>query len=810
MAQQMSLSHIHLDLPMLPLKDMVVYPHMVVPLFVGRPTSVKALEEAMMHGQNIFVVAQKEVTDAKDLDISNLYRIGTVATVLQMLRLPDGTLKILVEGQSRARAVEFEKTGEDFYHVNLELIEDIPLGADDIDPLCRTLVGQFDQYVKVNKKVPPEVMTALAGVEEPGRVADTIAAHLNLKINSRQQILEARNVGQRVALLLKIMETEIDVLHVEKRIRSNVKDAMDTTHRQYYLNEQLKAIKKEMGKLDDKKATAEMAAEDVDGDLGARIKAAKMPKEALKRVKSELKKLSKMPPMSSEATVSRHYIDTLIGVPWHKRTRTTKKLAKAQEVLDEDHYGLDKIKERILEHLAVQHRVGKIRGPILCLVGPPGVGKTSLGQSIARAVGRKFTRFALGGVRDEAEIRGHRRTYVGALPGKIIHNLSKVGVKNPLFLLDEIDKMATDFRGDPSSALLEVLDPEQNHTFVDHYLEVDYDLSDVMFVATANSMNIPPALLDRMEVIRLSGYTEDEKCNIATKYLLPKHLKQCGLKKGELNISDDVLLDIVRSYTREAGVRNVERELAKLCRKVVKSLMLDDQKASRTITLENLEDYLGVRRFSFGLADEKDQVGQVTGLAWTEVGGELLKIEVATMSGKGKTHRTGKLGDVMLESISAATTVVRARARAYGIADDFYEKHDVHVHVPEGATPKDGPSAGAAICTAIVSALSGIPVRKDIAMTGEITLRGEVLPIGGLKEKLLAALRGGIKTVLIPQENEKDLKEISEDVKEKLSIVPVKWIDQVLDKALTENPQPIETQEKTRVSASMVPVYDGL
>jgi ATP-dependent Lon protease len=535
-----------------------------------------------------------------------------------------------------------------------------------------------------------------------------------------------------------------------------------------------------------------------------------MPKEALKRVKSELKKLSKMPPMSSEATVSRHYIDTLIGVPWHKRTRTTKKLAKAQEVLDEDHYGLDKIKERILEHLAVQHRVGKIRGPILCLVGPPGVGKTSLGQSIARAVGRKFTRFALGGVRDEAEIRGHRRTYVGALPGKIIHNLSKVGVKNPLFLLDEIDKMATDFRGDPSSALLEVLDPEQNHTFVDHYLEVDYDLSDVMFVATANSMNIPPALLDRMEVIRLSGYTEDEKCNIATKYLLPKHLKQCGLKKGELNISDDVLLDIVRSYTREAGVRNVERELAKLCRKVVKSLMLDDQKASRTITLENLEDYLGVRRFSFGLADEKDQVGQVTGLAWTEVGGELLKIEVATMSGKGKTHRTGKLGDVMLESISAATTVVRARARAYGIADDFYEKHDVHVHVPEGATPKDGPSAGAAICTAIVSALSGIPVRKDIAMTGEITLRGEVLPIGGLKEKLLAALRGGIKTVLIPQENEKDLKEISEDVKEKLSIVPVKWIDQVLDKALTENPQPIETQEKTRVSASMVPVYDGL
>ncbi|RTZ74389.1 MAG: endopeptidase La [Gammaproteobacteria bacterium] len=774
--------------PVLPLRDVVVYPHMVIPLFVGRDKSIKALEATMQDNKQILLVAQKS-PDVDDPTPEDVYEVGTMASILQLLKLPDGTVKVLVEGSRRSHIKAItEKDG--YYVAEITPIEDeIDIPEQEMEVLMRTSTGLFDQYVKLNKKVPPEVLTSLASIDEPARLADTMAAHMSLKLEEKQQVLEMANVRERLEHIMGLMEGENDILQMEKRIRGRVKKQMEKNQREYYLNEQMKAIQKELGELDEVPNEFE--------ELAQKIAKAGMSKEAREKAEAELNKLKLMSPMSAEATVVRNYIDALLSVPWKKRTRIRNDIAKAEEVLEADHYGLEKVKERILEYLAVQQRVRKLKGPILCLVGPPGVGKTSLGQSIARATNRKFVRMALGGVRDEAEIRGHRRTYIGAMPGKIIQNLTKIGVRNPLFLLDEIDKMAQDFRGDPASALLEVLDPEQNHTFQDHYLEVDFDLSEIMFVATANSLNIPPALLDRMEVIRLSGYTEDEKVNIAERYLIPKQMKNNGLKPEELEIREAAVRDIVRYYTREAGVRSLEREIAKICRKVVKEILLGKNKGRKiTVTPKKLEKYLGVQRFRYGKAEERDQVGQVTGLAWTEVGGELLTIEAALMPGKGRLTHTGQLGDVMKESIQAAMTVVRSRAEVLGLNKDFHEKVDIHIHVPEGATPKDGPSAGIGMCTALVSALTNIPVRADVAMTGEITLRGEVLPIGGLKEKLLAAARGGIKTVIIPEENERDLKEIPKNITKSLDIRPVKWIDEVLEIALLEQPVPLAGEKE--------------
>ena len=768
------------SMPILPLRDVVVYPHMVIPLFVGREKSIQALDKAMEAGKKILLAAQKQA-DVDEPGIEDIHTMGTLATILQLLKLPDGTVKVLVEGVSRAR-INSVLPG-DYFAANIELIEDSLDDEDaDIDGLKRAVVTQFENYVKLNKKVPPEILASLSSIEQPGRLADTVAAHMALKLDEKQKILEIDSVRSRLEHVMSLIDGEIDMLQIEKRIRGRVKQQMEKSQREYYLNEQMKAIQKELGDMED--APNEVA------DLEQRIEAAGMSGEAKERANSELTKLKMMSPMSAEATVVRNYIDWLLKAPWKKRTRVLKRLDKAEEILEEDHYGLEKVKERILEYLAVQQRVRKLKGPILCLVGPPGVGKTSLGKSIARATNRKFVRMSLGGVRDEAEIRGHRRTYIGSMPGKIVQNLSKVGVRNPLMLLDEVDKMSQDFRGDPASALLEVLDPEQNSTFADHYLEVDFDLSDIMFVCTANTLNIPPPLLDRMEVIRIPGYTEDEKINIAHNYLIGKQISANGLKSKEIEISDDSVRDIVRYYTREAGVRSLEREIAKICRKVVKSLLLEPTDTKIVVSAENLETFLGVQKYRYGSAEENDQVGQVTGLAWTEVGGELLTIESAVVPGKGKLVNTGKLGEVMQESIQAAVTVVRSRAALLGIDPDFHQKVDIHVHVPEGATPKDGPSAGVGMCTALVSAISNIPVKSDVAMTGEITLRGEVLPIGGLKEKLLAAHRGGIKTVLIPHENEKDLAEIPKNINEKLDIVPVRWIDEVLALALDHVPVP--------------------
>ncbi len=773
------------QLPLLPLRDVVVFPHMVIPLFVGRPKSIKAMETAMEAGKSILLVAQKSAAK-DDPGPEDMYEIGCVASILQMLKLPDGTVKVLVEGGSRARI-------EDVVDLRSHWVGEATLlppegeQIPEVEAMRRALLSAFDQYVKLNKKIPPEILTSLSGVDEAGRMADTVAAHLPLKLEQKQQVLEMFDVKSRLEHLLSQLETEIDILQVEKRIRGRVKRQMEKSQREYYLNEQVKAIQKELGEGEEGADFEEM---------DKRIKRAHMPKDARKKAESELKKLKLMSPMSAEATVVRNYIETLVNLPWRKKSKISRDIKAAQEILDKDHYGLEKVKERIVEYLAVQTRVDKMKAPILCLVGPPGVGKTSLGQSIAKATNRKFVRMSLGGVRDEAEIRGHRRTYIGSMPGKILQNMTKVGVRNPLFLLDEVDKMGSDWRGDPSSALLEVLDPEQNHTFTDHYVEVEYDLSEIMFVATANTLNIPPALADRMEVIRLSGYTEDEKLNIATRYLLPKQMKSNGLKEGELAVREAAIRDIVRYYTREAGVRSLEREISKICRKAVKQLMTarqeHDEKVKRiTVTPKSLDKFLGVRRFSFGMAEKKNQVGQVTGLAWTEVGGELLTIETVVMPGKGKTITTGKLGEVMQESIQAALSVVRNRSRKLGVNTDFYQKNDIHIHLPEGATPKDGPSAGIGIATAMVSVLTGIPVRADVAMTGEITLRGEVLPIGGLKEKLLAAHRGGIKMVLIPDENVKDLAEIPDNIKNRLEIVPVKWIDKVLEISLERQPEPL-------------------
>ncbi len=768
--------------PVLPLRDVVVYPHMVIPLFVGREKSIKALDAAMQDNKQILLVAQRSA-DVDDPQPDDLYDVGTLASILQLLKLPDGTVKVLVEGGERAKLAEFE-VGPDYFSADYAVMsEELDLPEQEIEVLMRSATGLFDQYVKLNKKVPPEVLTSLASIDEPARLADTLAAHMALKLDEKQHVLQMGNVRERLEHLMALMEGENDILQMEKRIRGRVKRQMEKNQREYYLNEQMKAIQKELGELEEAPNEIE--------DLEQKIEKAGMSKEAKSKVTGELNKLKLMSPMSAEATVVRNYIDALVSVPWKKRSKIRNEIAGAEAVLEADHYGLEKVKERILEYLAVQQRVRKLKGPILCLVGPPGVGKTSLGQSIAKATNRKFVRMALGGVRDEAEIRGHRRTYIGAMPGKIIQNLTKAATKNPLFLLDEIDKMAMDFRGDPASALLEVLDPEQNHTFQDHYLEVDFDLSEVMFVATANTLNIPAALLDRMEVIRLSGYTEDEKVNIAVRYLVPKQRGNNGLKEDELVIRESALRDIVRYFTREAGVRNLEREIAKICRKVVKEILLNENKGKTvTVTPKTLENYLGVKRFRYGRADEHDQIGQVTGLAWTEVGGELLRIEAALMPGKGRLSHTGQLGDVMKESIQAAMTVVRSRAQALGLEQDVHEKYDVHIHVPEGATPKDGPSAGIGMCTALVSALTNIPVRADVAMTGEITLRGEVLPIGGLKEKLLAAHRGGIQTVIIPEENERDLVEIPKNIKQNLDIQPVRWIDQVLGVALAAQPSP--------------------
>ena len=779
-------------LPLLPLRDVVVFPHMVIPLFVGRPKSIKALEAAMEEGKNVVLVAQKSA--AKDEPApEDLYAVGTVSTILQMLKLPDGTVKVLVEGVQRAGIVRV-LTEKANFEAEIEPIVVDEADSTEVEAMRRTLLTQFDQYVKLNKKIPPEVLTSLSGIDGAGRLSDTIAAHLPLKLEQKQQILEMFIVARRLEQLLQLLETEIDIMQVEKRIRGRVKRQMEKSQREYYLNEQVKAIQKELG-------DAEEGA-DLD-ELEKKIKAAHMPKEARVKAEAELKKLKLMSPMSAEATVVRNYIDTLIGLPWKKKTKVSTDLKNSEKILDADHYGLGKVKERIVEYLAVQSRVDKLKAPILCLVGPPGVGKTSLGQSIARATNRKFMRMSLGGVRDEAEIRGHRRTYIGSMPGKILQNMSKVGVRNPLFLLDEVDKMGMDFRGDPSSALLEVLDPEQNHTFVDHYVEVEYDLSDVMFVATANTLNIPAPLLDRMEVIRLSGYTENEKVHIAKEYLLPKQLKANGLKAGELAVTDSALRDIARYYTREAGVRSFDRALAKICRKVVKSILIRKKDgATVTVNAKNLDKYLGVRKYTYGIAEKENQVGQVTGLAWTEVGGELLTVEAAKLPGKGNTVTTGKLGEVMQESIKAAISVVRARAKRLGIAEDFHQNMDLHIHLPEGATPKDGPSAGIAITTALVSVLTGIPVRCDVAMTGEITLRGRVLPIGGLKEKLLAALRGGIKKVLIPEENAKDLAEIPENVKSGMEIVPVSRVGEVLRHALVRMPEPIEWVEPVEPAAA--------
>lgn len=772
-------------IPVLPLRDVVVYPHMVIPLFVGRDKSIQALDAAMSKDKQILLIAQKSA-EIDDPSIKDVHDIGTLSTILQLLKLPDGTIKVLVEGSRRA-SVDAMYEDEEFFTADYTELEDEAEEKDrELEVLARSIMGVFDQYVKLNKKVPPEILTSLSGIDDPARLSDTIAAHMSLKIEEKQKILSIINVHERLEYLLSMIEAEIDLLQIEKRIRGRVKQQMEKSQREYYLNEQMKAIQKELGDMDDAPNEVE--------DLQNKIEKAGMSKEAKQKANSELNKLKMMSPMSAEATVVRNYIDALVGCPWKKRTKIHKNLAEAEKVLDEDHFGLEKVKERILEYLAVQQRVKKLKGPILCLVGPPGVGKTSLGHSIARATNRKFTRMALGGVRDEAEIRGHRRTYIGSMPGKVIQNLSKVGTRNPLFLLDEIDKMAQDFRGDPASALLEVLDPEQNHTFGDHYLEVDFDLSDVMFIATSNSMNIPPPLLDRMEVIRIPGYTEDEKLNIAKNYLLSKQYENNGLKENEIYVSDEAIMDTIRYYTREAGVRSLERELAKICRKVVKDVLLKPSEEKVSITPDNLEAYLGVRRFRYGLAEENDQVGQVTGLAWTEVGGELLSIEAAVMEGKGKQTFTGQLGDVMQESIQAAMTVVRSRAATLGLQADFHEGKDIHIHVPEGATPKDGPSAGIGMCTAIVSAITKIPVRAAVAMTGEITLRGEVLPIGGLKEKLLAAHRGGIEVVLIPKDNEKDLKEIPQTVLDKLEIIPVQWIDDVLEHALQHMPSPLASE----------------
>ena len=795
-----------LDLPLLPLRDVVVFPHMVIPLFVGRPRSIRALEAAMEAGKSIMLVAQKSASK-DDPTPDDVYEIGCVAGILQMLKLPDGTVKVLVEGAQRARITGISDADSHFTCQVIPIAPDTQMSAE-IEALRRAIVAQFEQYVKLNKKIPPEILTSLAGIDDPGRLADTIAAHLPLKLEQKQKMLEIFATAERLEALLTQLETEIDILQVEKRIRGRVKKQMEKSQREYYLNEQVKAIQKELGEGED--------GADIE-ELEKKIQAARMPKEARKKAESELKKLKLMSPMSAEATVVRNYIDTLVNLPWRKKSKVNNSIPNAEAVLDNDHYGLEKVKERILEYLAVQQRVDKVKAPILCLVGPPGVGKTSLGQSIARATNRKFVRMALGGVRDEAEIRGHRRTYIGSMPGKILQNMAKVGVRNPLFLLDEIDKLGMDFRGDPASALLEVLDPEQNHTFQDHYVEVDFDLSDVMFVATSNTLNIPPALLDRMEVIRLSGYTEDEKVHIAREHLLPKLMKNNGVKPEELSVDESAIRDIVRYYTREAGVRALEREIGKICRKVVKQLLTQSQKTESgevrpatepfkqvVVTSENLSDYLGVRRYTFGMAEKENQIGQVTGLAWTEVGGDLLTIEVADMPGKGNIQRTGSLGDVMKESVEAARSVVRARARRLGLPDSVFEKHDMHVHVPEGATPKDGPSAGIAITTAIVSALAKIPVRADVAMTGEITLRGEVLAIGGLKEKLLAAHRGGIKTVLIPEENVKDLAEIPDNVKNQLEIVPVRWIDKVLELALERMPEPLPDEEPAKADAPVV------
>ncbi len=765
-------------LPLLPLRDVVVFPHMVIPLFVGRPKSIKALEAAMEQGKSIMLAAQKAA--AKDEpSATDIYEIGCVANILQMLKLPDGTVKVLVEGAQRARIDHITDAPTHFVAELTPVRSEI--GDDsEVEAMRRAIVQQFDQYVKLNKKIPPEILASLAGIDDAGRLADTVAAHLPLKLEQKQVILEIFNVAKRLEHLLGQLEGELDILQVEKRIRGRVKRQMEKSQREYYLNEQVKAIQKELGEGED--------GADID-ELEKKVIAAKMPKEALDKATAEIKKLKLMSPMSAEATVVRNYIDTLVSLPWKKKSKVANDLENAEKVLEAEHYGLDKIKERILEYLAVQQRVDKLKAPILCFVGPPGVGKTSLGQSIARATNRKFVRMALGGVRDEAEIRGHRRTYIGSMPGKVLQSLAKVGVRNPLFLLDEIDKMGADFRGDPSSALLEVLDPEQNHTFSDHYLEVDFDLSDVMFVATSNSFNIPPALLDRMEVIRLSGYTEDEKTNIAQRYLLPKQVKANGLRDGEIKVEESAIRDIIRYYTREAGVRSLEREISKICRKVVKMLLLKKGDKAIIVNAKNLDKFLGVRRYDFGVAEKENQIGQVVGLAWTEVGGDLLTIEAVNVPGKGAIIRTGTLGDVMKESIEAARTVVRSRAQRLGIKNEVFEKSDIHIHVPEGATPKDGPSAGIAMTTALVSIFTGIPVRADVAMTGEITLRGEVLPIGGLKEKLLAAHRGGIKTVLIPEQNVKDLAEIPDNVKNKLEIVPVRWIEKVLEIALERQPE---------------------
>ena len=783
-----------ITLPLLPLRDVVVFPHMVIPLFVGRPKSIKALESAMEAGRQIMLVAQK-AAGKDEPKPDDMFEVGCVSSILQMLKLPDGTVKVLVEGIQRANTHSISDNGEHF------IAEVTPVPPDaavkpEIEALRRAVTQQFDQYVKLNKKIPPEILTSIAGIDDAGRLADTIAAHLPLKLENKQSVLDLFAVDKRLEKLLEQLEHEVDILQVEKRIRGRVKRQMEKSQREYYLNEQVKAIQKELG---DGEEGADME------DLEKKIVAAKMPKEARKKVDGELKKLKLMSPMSAEATVVRNYIDTLINLPWAKKTKIKHDLAFAEGVLNEDHYGLEKVKDRILEYLAVQQRVDKVKAPILCLVGPPGVGKTSLGQSVAPATGRKFVRMALGGVRDEAEIRGHRRTYIGSMPGKVLQSLSKIGTRNPLFLLDEIDKLGMDFRGDPSSALLEVLDPEQNHTFSDHYVEVDFDLSDTMFIATSNSMNIPPALLDRMEVIRLSGYTEDEKVNIALRYLLPKQAKNNGVKDEEMEVTESAVRGIIRYYTREAGVRSLEREISKICRKVVKSIQLKQVSDKVVVVDANLNDFLGVRKYDYGQAEKKNQVGQVVGLAWTEVGGDLLTIEAAVMPGKGQIIRTGQLGDVMKESVEAARSVVRSRARRLGIKDDMFEKRDIHIHVPDGATPKDGPSAGAAMTTAFVSALTGIPVRADVAMTGEITLRGEVTGIGGLKEKLLAAHRGGIKTVMIPEENVKDLQDIPENVKNHLEIVPVKWIDRVLEVALETMPQPLPDDEPVKPEEAAKP-----
>lgn len=773
------------NVPVLTLRDVVVYPHMVIPLFVGRDKSILALDEAMESDKQVLLVAQRSA-EVDDPGADDVYEIGTLATILQLLKLPDGTLKVLVEGGQRA-LIKKVNTDERYFTADIAVI---PASEDyderKVDLLSRMLLNLFDKYVKLNKKIPPEVLSSLSSIDEPARFADTVAAHLGLKVPAKQEILEIVDVKERLEQLVELVEGEIDLLQVEKRIRGRVKHQMERSQREYYLNEQMKAIQKELGDMDE--------APNENEELANKITKSGMPKEALEKTNKEMEKLKMMSPMSAEATVVRNYIDWMVGLPWKKRSRIVADLNMAQKRLDEDHYGLEKVKERIVEYLAVQQRVKKLKGPIMCLVGPPGVGKTSLGRSIARATGRKYTRMALGGVRDEAEIRGHRRTYIGALPGKIIQNLSRVGTRNPLFLLDEIDKMATDFRGDPASAMLEVLDPEQNHTFADHYLEVDFDLSDVMFVATSNSMNIPGPLLDRMEVIRIPGYTEDEKLNIARNYLVPKQIKANGLHKGELKINDAALMDVVRHYTREAGVRSLEREVSKVCRKVVREHLLD-KKEKTSVTPRNLEKYLGVQRYDFGRADKENQIGQVTGLAWTSVGGVLLTIESVKLTGNGSIKSTGSLGKVMQESIQASETVVKSRARVLGISQKFLKSHNVHIHVPEGATPKDGPSAGVGMVTAIVSSMTDIPVRAEVAMTGEITLRGEVLPIGGLKEKLLAAHRGGITTVIIPKDNEKDLAEVPENVTKGLTIKPVKWIDEVLEIALESVPAPLTEEE---------------